>query len=69
MLDWFSRRRSDLFRGNAGGVASFGDFALVDITFTDGVPEPSTSPIMLLGFAGLGFMAYRRKPRATLMAA
>jgi hypothetical protein len=26
-----------------------------------GVPEPSTWAMMLLGFAGLGFMAYRRK--------
>jgi hypothetical protein len=32
------------------------------------VPEPSTWAMMLLGFAGIGFMAYRRKS-ATLMAA
>jgi hypothetical protein len=25
------------------------------------VPEPSTWAMMILGFAGLGFMAYRRK--------
>jgi PEP-CTERM motif len=25
------------------------------------VPEPSTRAMMLLGFAGIGFMAYRRK--------
>jgi PEP-CTERM motif len=31
------------------------------------VPEPSTWAMMLLGFAGVGFMAYRRKP--TMMAA
>ena len=28
------------------------------------VPEPSTWLMMLLGFAGLGFMAYRRKSKA-----
>ena len=28
-----------------------------------GVPEPSTWAMMLLGFAGIGFMAYRRKTR------
>jgi hypothetical protein len=33
------------------------------------VPEPSTWAMMLLGFAGIGFMAYRRKPKPALMAA
>ena len=28
---------------------------------TGGVPEPTTWAMMLLGFAGIGFMAYRRK--------
>jgi PEP-CTERM motif len=32
------------------------------------VPEPSTWAMMLLGLAGLGFMAYRRKPFAALAA-
>ncbi len=27
------------------------------------VPEPSTWAMMILGFAGIGFMAYRRKPK------
>jgi hypothetical protein len=26
-----------------------------------GVPEPSTWAMMILGFVGIGFMAYRRK--------
>jgi hypothetical protein len=34
-----------------------------------GVPEPSTWAMMLLGFTGLGFMAYRRKSKPALMAA
>ena len=29
------------------------------------VPEPSTWAMMILGFAGVGFMAYRRKNKAT----
>ena len=29
--------------------------------FTAAVPEPSTWAMMILGFAGIGFMAYRRK--------
>ena len=33
------------------------------------VPEPSTWAMMILGFAGIGFMAYRRKSRPALMAA
>jgi hypothetical protein len=30
-------------------------------SFTTAVPEPSTWAMMILGFVGLGFMAYRRK--------
>ena len=33
------------------------------------VPEPSTWAMMILGFAGVGFMAYRRKSKQALMAA
>jgi hypothetical protein len=36
---------------------------------TAAVPEPSTWAMMILGFAGVGFMAYRRKSKPTLMAA
>jgi len=36
---------------------------------TSAVPEPSTWAMMLLGFVGLGFMAYRRKAKPALMAA
>jgi hypothetical protein len=35
----------------------------------NGVPEPSTWAMMILGFAGVGFMAYRRKSKPALMAA
>jgi hypothetical protein len=35
----------------------------------DAVPEPSTWAMMILGFAGLGFMAYRRKSKPALLAA
>ncbi len=33
--------------------------------FTTAVPEASTWVMLLLGFAGVGFAAYRRKPNAT----
>jgi PEP-CTERM motif len=36
---------------------------------TNAVPEPSTWAMMLLGSAGIGFVAYRRKSRPVLMAA
>lgn len=32
------------------------------------VPEPSTWAMMVLGFAGIGFMAYRRRSEATIAA-
>jgi hypothetical protein len=35
----------------------------------NGVPEPSTWAMMILGFACVGFMAYRRKSKPALMAA
>jgi len=43
--------------------AGFGDSAV------GAVPEPSTWAMMILGFAGVGFMAYRRKSKPALMAA
>jgi PEP-CTERM motif len=39
-----------------------------DYSAIDAVPEPSTWAMMILGFAGLGFMAYRRKLKPALMA-
>ena len=38
-------------------------------TILAAVPEPSTWAMLLLGFAGIGFMAYRRKSKPALMAA
>jgi hypothetical protein len=61
--------------GNAGNQSSFtleGDSLTLfsnTVTFTDAVPEPSTWAMMILGFASIGFMAYRRKSKPALMAA
>jgi hypothetical protein len=41
-----------------------GDVAQV----VEGVPEPSTWAMMILGFAGIGFMAYRRRNTALRVA-
>ena len=40
---------------------------IADLYVFDGVsavPEPSTWAMLLLGFAGVGFVAFRRKPLA-----
>jgi hypothetical protein len=47
-----------------------GTLAYIDVgPPTSAVPEPSTWAMMILGFAGIGFMAYRRKAKPALMAA
>jgi hypothetical protein len=38
-------------------------------TDVSAVPEPSAWAMMILGFAGIGFMAYRRKSKPALMVA
>ena len=38
-------------------------------TLSSAVPEPSTWAMMILGFLGLGFVAYRRKTKPALTAA
>jgi hypothetical protein len=48
------------------GVGDHADSLTVEI---GSVPEPSTWAMLLLGFAGIGFMAYRRKAKPALMAA
>ena len=46
-----------------------GTMANIDLGVPPAVPEPTTWAMMLLGFAGLGFMSYRRKSKPALMAA
>ena len=42
--------------------------ALFSATFTTSVPEPSTWAMLLLGFAAIGFMAYRRSHKGAAFA-
>jgi PEP-CTERM motif len=52
----------------ASGQSSLYDGTLLfaaPITGITAVPEPSTWAMMILGFAGVGFMAYRRKAKAS----
>jgi hypothetical protein len=41
----------------------------LDFALTGAIPEPSTWAMMILGFCGVGFMAYRRKSKPALTAA
>ena len=41
----------------------------VDFVLTAAVPEPSTWAMMILGFFGLGFIAYRRRNKTVLIVA
>lgn len=62
------RSFSDAYSENGGpdGLANLSDS--LGFTLTSGVPEPSTWAMMTLGFAGLGFMAYRRRNHLALHA-
>ena len=42
---------------------------IADAFLAEAVPEPGTWFMMIIGFAGLGFMAYRRKSEPALLAA
>jgi hypothetical protein len=53
----------------SGGIAESGNTVIATATITPGVPEPSTWAMLILGFAGLGFMALRRKLKPALLAA
>jgi hypothetical protein len=57
--------------GTDNGLSACGNCTVdFSTSFTvAGVPEPSTWAMMILGFAGIGFMAYRRKSKPALMAA
>ena len=53
--------------GTVPGTDNFLEGARLEASFEAGaVPEPSTWAMMILGFAGVGFMAYRRKNKMAL---
>ena len=55
--------------GLCGNNPSNLSFAGTVTDVASAVPEPSTWAMVLLGFAGVGFMSYRRKSKPALMAA
>jgi len=54
-----------------GGFTNIDDVAPLSGpgSVTGSVPEPSTWAMMILGFVGVGFMAYRRKSKPEMLAA
>ena len=71
----------DLFNNGVGAITHipYGGFGVVvanqDVALdyvaggvTASTPEPSTWAMMILGFAGVAIMAYRRKSKPALMA-
>lgn len=52
-----------------GFISNSGFDALDSFSVASAVPEPSTWAMMILGFCGLGFMAYRRKSKPAMFAA
>ncbi|ANW00407.1 hypothetical protein LMTR13_09755 [Bradyrhizobium icense] len=64
------------FNPNVSGVYTFdlklfsaNDQLLGDVSIqVNAVPEPSTWAMLILGFAGVGFVAYRRKSRPAMLA-
>lgn len=75
---WELETVSGIFNGSAtangfgyvslDGYGGNGDTVLFDqvSVSVSAVPEPSTWAMMILGFAGVGFMAYRRKSKPAL---
>jgi hypothetical protein len=59
----------DYSTSSNGLTDSFYRDQVVEIAQIASVPEPSTWAMMILGFAGVGFMASRRKSKPAMMAA
>jgi hypothetical protein len=58
----------DYFISGIAIVTPYSGGGVGALELSDAVPEPSTWAMMILGFAGIGFMAYRRKSKPALMA-
>jgi hypothetical protein len=60
---------SDVWLGTLGPFGHDTETLRGTITINAAVPEPSTWAMMMLGFAGLGYMAYRRRQIGETVAA
>jgi hypothetical protein len=59
----------DSIEYNASGLSFENSPYFVTLTVTTAVPELSTWAMMMLGFAGLGFVAYRTSRKGAMFAA
>ena len=57
---------SDSLRFAATGTSDSYGGSLDAVSLTAAVPEASTWAMMILGFFGVGFMAYRRRAQGSL---
>ena len=58
-------RRRDFIKVIGGTAAAWPEGLAAASVST--VPEPSTWAMMILGFAGVGFMAYRRRNKTAML--
>jgi hypothetical protein len=65
-MNYYSKRRRVSSPPRVTVASQYFDDVLLNVTAA--VPEPSTWAMMIPGFAGVGFMAYRRKAKPALMA-
>ena len=63
LIETYPQTGTERFDVNIGGNLGY------ELLGVSAVPEPSTWAMLLIGFAGIGFMAYRRKSKPALMAA
>ena len=62
--------QDDIATGTNEAGPGFVDQIIINgSAISSSVPEPSTWAMLLLGFTGIGFMAYCRKSKSALMAA
>ncbi len=59
--DFSGPNGTGFFRFEGGTLALFTPTRVTSVEIAAAVPEPSTWAMMILGFAGIGFMAYRRR--------
>lgn len=65
-VDWVHADQQHVFQWFNSPPQSWNAVADAQRTVETAVPEPSTWAMLILGFAGLGFMAYRRKSKPAL---
>jgi PEP-CTERM motif len=62
----FAGTAQSVIFGGAADFIAFDNITIGSQTPQGAVPEPSTWAMMILGFAGIGFMAYRRSRKNTM---